>query len=389
MSRKNKRPILNDQQFSLQMQAVSEIYDNMQIELFDTMIRRLKIRGNADLEANPYIWQLEKLNDMYMLNEENFKIIIERTGIAEDLLREVIENEGLKVYKNTREQLLEDLNSRDSSVHRYGKRIDNLVKKSLEAYVTQAVSDLNLINTTLPKSIQSVYKSVVEQTVAQVVSGAKTSNKALDDTVMLWQERNFTGFIDRGGRRWRADVYARTIIKSTTYKVFNEMRTRPAEELGIDTFYYSMKSSARESCSHVQHQIVTKEGQTRIEDGIKIYSLLDYGYGTAAGCLGIHCGHYLTPFVVGINEKPDLPDYLKDITPEKAEENAQIEAKQRAIERRIRKHKERLHYAKILKNDEMIEKERLSVRKYRNQIRQLINDNDFLNRDYQREKIYS
>ena len=82
MSKNKKRPTLNEQQFSLQMQAVSDLYAQMQQELFDSMIRRLKERGSADLQENPYIWQLEKLNDMHMLNEENLQIIAERTGIA-------------------------------------------------------------------------------------------------------------------------------------------------------------------------------------------------------------------------------------------------------------------------------------------------------------------
>lgn len=183
MTDKRKMPTLNDQRFSLHMQGVSDIYSKMQIELFDSMIKRLKERGNADLAKNPYIWQLEKLNDMYMLNEENLKIIVERTGIAESLLREVIANEGLKVYKDTKEQLEEDL-KRESS----GK-VRNGVIDALESYTQQAISDLNLINSTLPASIQTVFKSVVEQTVAQVVSGTKTSDRALNDTIMSWQKK--------------------------------------------------------------------------------------------------------------------------------------------------------------------------------------------------------
>ncbi|MDS2789558.1 phage minor capsid protein, partial [Streptococcus pneumoniae] len=162
------------------------------------------------------------------------KLISERTGIAERLLRDVIENEGLKVYKDTKQQLEEDLNKIPEG------EISNGVTDSLEAYSRQAVSDLNLINTTLPKSLQVAYKSIVEETVAQVVAGTKTSDVALHDTIMKWQKNAFTGFVDKGGRHWKADSYARAIIKSTTYKVYNEMRTRPAEELGVDTFYYSM-----------------------------------------------------------------------------------------------------------------------------------------------------
>lgn len=386
--RKNKKPTLNDQHFSDEMKKVSDIYAQMQIELFDNMIRRLKIRGEQDLIDNPWVWQLEKLNDMHMLNEENLDIIAKRTGIAKQVLRDVIENEGLKVFEDTHEQLKEDLANANRPYQSNDEMIRNIVTESLGAYVNQAWDELNLINSTLPKSIQKVCKNIVEQSVAEVVSGNKTADKALHDTIRKWQDKNFTGFTDAGGREWRADSYARVIIKSITYRVFNEMRTRAAEDIGIDTYYYSMKSTARAMCAPLQHRIVTKS-LARYENGIHILSLLDYGYGTAGGCLGAHCGHYLTPFIVGVNDLPDLPDHLKDLTPEQAEENAKVEAKQRAIERNIRRHKERLHYATTMNDADLIQLERLNVRKYQQKAKALVDNYDFLHRDYQREKIYT
>lgn len=377
-----KRPVLNDQQFSLKMQGVSDIYAQMQQELFDNMIKRLIERGSADLQENPYVWQLEKLNDMHMLNEENLQIIVERTGIAEDLLRDVIENEGLKVYKDAKQQLAEDLNVKS------GKAVRNGVTNSLEAYTSQAISDLNLINTTLPKSIQKTYKSIIEKSVAEVVAGTKSSDKAIRDTIMKWQKKNFTGFVDKGGREWRADAYARAIIKTTTFSVYNEMRTAPAKEMGVDTYYYSKKTTAREACAPLQGKIVTIEGEEHTEKGVKVYALKDYGYGTAGGCLGVHCGHYLTPFIIGVNELPDDPEYLKDLTPEQAEENARIEAKQRALERAIRNQKERVHVAGQLNDDELLTSERAKLRNLQSKIRAYVDDYGFLHRDYSRERLY-
>lgn len=379
----SKRPVLNDQQFSLKMQGVSDIYAQMQQELFDNMIKRLIVRGSADLQENPYIWQMHKLNDMHMLNEENLKIITERTGIAEDLLRDVIANEGLKVYKDTKQQLAEDLGRRD------GESIANGVIDSLEAYTSQAISDLNLINTTLPKSIQKTYKSIVEKSVAEVVISSKSADKAIRDTIMKWQKKNFTGFVDKGGREWRADAYARAIIKTTTFRVYNEMRTAPAKEMGIDTYYYSKKATAREMCAPLQGRIVTMEGMTHTEQGVKVLALSDYGYGYAGGCLGVHCGHYLTPFIIGVNELPEDPDYLKDLTPEQAEENARIQAKQRALERAIRNQKERLHIASQLGDDELITSERLKLRNLQGKMRAYVDQHDFLHRDYSRERLFS
>ncbi|MGT2867187.1 phage minor capsid protein, partial [Streptococcus fryi] len=74
-------------------------------------------------------------------------------------------------------------------------------------------------------------------------------------------------------------------------------------------------------------------------------------------------------------------------TPEQAEENARIEAKQRALERTVRHHKERLHYAKTMGDSELEMREKLQVRKNQGKLRNLVASHDFLNRDYSRERF--
>ncbi|SCC15285.1 Phage minor capsid protein 2, partial [Weissella bombi] len=102
---------VNDDQMLLGASLVGDIYRNMAQELFIRMIKRIKKRGVADLKDNPYLWQLEKLNDMHMLNEENIKYVSQQTGVARKLLDEIIQNEGLSVYQNTAEQIANDLNT--------------------------------------------------------------------------------------------------------------------------------------------------------------------------------------------------------------------------------------------------------------------------------------
>lgn len=369
------KPAMNFEQYELSSLEVGDIYEQMQVELFENLIRRLKERGPVDLEENPYAWQLQKLSEMNMLNEENLKIIAKRSGIADDLLRKVVENEGLSIYEDT--------------FTRYGKKPkglqSNLVHESLSALSSQAIGELhNMINSTLPESVQVVFRDIVQKTVAQVAAGISTPQKAIAESVLKWTERGFTGFVDAGGKHWRADVYARAVVKSTTRRTYNEMRTRSAKEAGITTFRYSRKSSAREMCAYIQGQIVTY-GPAFEQDGIKVYSLADYGYGKAGGCLGVHCGHHLTPFVIGVNtfDADNIPD------PEEAMANAELEAKQRGLERAVRKAKERLHYANQLEDAEEIQKAKMRVKKAQGKVRQFVEDNqDVLHRDYSREKFY-
>ena len=378
-----KRPPIqfNDEQLLLQASNVADIYHQLTLELFDQVIDRIKERGTVYLDKQPYIWQLEKMQQMHMLNEENLKLISKYSGVAEEQLRYIVENEGLKLYTDTKQQLMEDL-GRGSSGN------SNHIQEILADYASQAVGDIhNLINTTLPKAVIGAYQGIIEQSVARVVTGLSTADKAISDTVMKWQEKGFQGFKDSAGRNWKIDNYARTVIKTTTYRTYREMRTRPAEELGIDTFYFSKKASARKSCAPLQHEIVTT-GRARVEHGEKILALSDYGYGRPEGCLGINCGHMLTPFIPGANYKPDLGEDVDSVSPEQAMDNANAEAKQRALERSIRANKERLHVAEKLGDKELIDKYKSKIGTQNAALKDYIDKHPFLKRDEAREKYY-
>lgn len=377
-----KKPIkLNDEQLMLDASQVADIYHQLTLDLFDQVIDRIKERGSASLEENPYIWQLEKMNEMGLLNDDNVSLISERSGIAEEQLRYVIQNEGYKVYKDTKQQLLEATGG--------GSFTDNsLIQTNLAAYVNQTMGDIdNLINTTLPLSVRKVYQSIVEESVAKVVTGLTTSDKAISDTVMKWAEKGFYGFTDSQGKRWKADTYARQVIKSTAWRVYREVRMAPADEMGIDTFYYHKKATAREMCAPLQHQIVTT-GVAREVNGERVLALADYGYGHPAGCQGINCTHEMTPYIPGVNYKPDLPDHLKDLTSEEAIANANVQAKQRALERSIRKSKELLHVAEKLGDSELISSYKSKVRMKQGAMRGFLSQHPYLHRDYAREKYY-
>ena len=377
----NKRPPIqfNDEQLLLQASNVADIYHQLALDLFDNVVERVTERGTVYLDKQPYIWQLEKMQQMHMLNEENLKLISERSGVAEEQLRHIVENEGLKLYTDTKQQLMEDLG-------RGSLGGNNYIQEILADYANQAIDELhNLINTTLPKAVIGAYQGIVEQSVARVVTGLSTSDKAISDTVMKWQEKGFQGFQDSAGRNWKIDNYARTVIKTTTYRTFREMRTRPAEELGIDTFYFSKKASARKSCAPLQHEIVTT-GRARVEHGEKILALSDYGYGRPEGCLGINCGHMLTPFIPGANYKPDLGEDVDSVSSEQAIENANAEAKQRALERSIRANKEKLHVAEKLGDKELIDKYKSKIGTQNAALKDYIDKHPFLKRDEERER---
>ena len=357
----------NDGNYWIKAKEVEGLFHELSMEMMKNIVRRLKQRGTADLIDNPYVWQLEKLNDMHLITEENVKLISKYSGIAEEVFRDVIANEGFKIYHDSHQQLAQALKS-DATPN-------PLVQDSLNSLAKQTMFEVNnLINTTMPKALQKNYKQTLESAVAGVVSGTKSHEKALSEAVLKMYERGFTAFRDRGGRMWTVERYAKTVIRTTTFRTYREMRERPADDLGIDTYYYSAKSSARELCAPLQHQIVTK-GVARTINGERVLSLPDYGYGSPGGCLGINCGHYLTPFVVGVNYKPELPEYLQHLTEEEAKQNALDKARLKAFDREIRINKDKQILAKELGDKELLKKLMLRAQTLKSGRKNLIEKN--------------
>lgn len=383
----SKKPIIsNDDQMTLMSSKVGDIYQKMAQDLMLQIIKRIKERGTADLEREPWLWQLEKLNSMYMLNEQNIKYIQKQTGIARKLLNKIIKNEGLKVYQNTYQQLAEQLNVENNPSD---------VKQALESYVNQAFLDLdNYVNQTLLSSnfgnntVMKMYKSIIEELVAKVAGGIMTADQAIAETIMQWVDRGVPSFfVDAAGRRWNIDTYARMIIDSTIFRVYNDMRTKASEELGVDTFYYSIHAASRPACAPIQAKVITKgSGFYSEELGYHVDSLSAHGWGTPGGCLGNRCKHYLTPFIIGVNELPELPNQLKNLTEEQAIENGKKQARQRAYERSIRDNKFKLEAAKAIEDIKLIEKYRNLLANNRVGLKALLKENDFLFRDYIREQ---
>ena len=357
----------NDGNYWLKSKEVEGLFHELSMEIMKNIVRRLKQRGTADLIDNPYVWQLEKLNDMHLITEENVKLISKYSGVAEEVFRDVIANEGFKIYQDSHQQLAQALKS-DATPN-------PLVQDSLNSLAKQTMFEVNnLINTTMPKALQKNYKQTLESAVAGVVSGTKSHEKALSEAVLKMYERGFTAFRDRGGRMWTVERYAKTVIRTTTFRTYREMRERPADDLGIDTYYYSAKSSARELCAPLQHQIVTK-GVARTINGEKVLSLPDYGFGSPGGCLGINCGHYLTPFVVGVNYKPQLPEYLQNLTEDEAKQNALDKARLKAFDREIRINKDKQILAKELGDKELQAKLKLKEKTFKTGRKSLIEKN--------------
>ena len=205
-----------------------------------------------------------------------------------------------------------------------------------------------LISTNYNSPIAKSYQQVLNDTVAKVITGFQTPDKAFRSSVYAMVDKGLeTDFIDKGGNPWSVERYVRTVIKSTTQRVFNDLRLERSREYGIVTALMSTHAAAREMCSHIQGgwvlMVRTDEAPAELQ---YVKSIYDYGYGTPNGTRGINCSHRFYPAVPGVNTNnmPEPP------SPEEAQANAEIVAKQRRLEVAVRKAKQSLKAAETLGN---------------------------------------
>ncbi len=372
------KPKITPQNMDLFTNPVVEIYQALEEEIFLMVANRLKTNPK---HGKDYVleWQIDKMQQLRMFNQATIKALSKTTGIAEKEIKRIIADVGHGTIAGVDKELSRVYPTLPPPSH-----IDAI----LATYVQQTFRELdNFVNQTLittnygEGTATRMYRKIVEETTGKVLAGTTTVNKAVAETVIKWSEKGIeTSFVDKGGHTWNLENYARTVIRSTTNRTYNELRMSRMQEHGVGLAVMSSHASARPACSPIQGKVVDITEERLYPKYPNIY---DYGYGEPWGVRGIHCNHMFFAYIEGINEnnQPQVPQ-------EDADKRYEIEQKQRYYERQIRKAKQSLNLAKVVGDEDTILKYKRLVRSRQAKVREFVAEHD-LPRKYDREQIYS
>lgn len=374
-----KRPKITPHQLDMYTQPVTHVYQALEQEIFEMIARRLKTSKHYDAD-NVLEWQIDKLNQLRLVNEDTIKALAKATGIAEKEIRKAIYEAGIQTIESVDEELKDIYPTLPRPT-----QIDAV----LESYVRQTFRELdNFVNQTLittnygEGTVARMYRRIVEETTGKVLAGLKTTNQAIAETVIEWSRKGIdTAFVDRGGNVWHLERYAETVIRSTVNRTYNELRMSRMEEYDIDLVLVSSLPDPREACSLIQGKVASIKPIE--ENDSKYPSIYEFGYGEPSGLRGINCRHQFFPFVEGVmeNNQPQYSEFEMD-------HNRELRQRQRYLERQIRQAKRELKLAEIIGDEETIQAKKKLVRNRQARIREFIAEHD-LTRRYDREKIYT
>lgn len=366
--------------------SITNIYSELEDRIFNIIIKALKQSRFENVEKEDVLlWQAKQLSKMGVLNDKVINLLASYTGETQEAIEQLIKGNGVKVVNEIDREL-------ERMVHKSVPVSDD-VNKILDSLVRQTFKDLNNnVNQTLittnfnENAVMRAYQAILKQSTLESMAGLKTHEKAIRDNVYKMVDMGIkSGFVDKAGREWSMEAYSRTVIQSTSHRTFNDLRLKRMEDFDCVTALMSSHPSARKACATIQGDWVLVVPKNKAPDEFKhLPSIYDHGYGDPEGTQGINCKHILYPGRPDINTN-NQPQYDAD----EAQENAEIQQKQRKLERDIRYQKKRMNAALELEDPETVQMCKQVISDKQKQLRELINDNEFLVRDYSREQIQS
>lgn len=381
-------------------EPIEAIYQRTTDELLINIARHFNISG---WERTRY-WEIKKLSEMGALTKESAAIIAKNTN----MLPEEIE----KAFLQVSEKACLDIDPQLRAAAEKGILQDPqttpstsvMMRQNIQAFVDQANSSLNMVNTTMLQSTREAYlrgittavneaqlqeaKEALETQALNVVTGAETRTRAIRKAMNQLAATGITGFYDRAGRKWQAETYASMVVRTTAHNAAIEaIKTRQQEFGGGDIFQVSSHPGARPLCFPYQGKFYSwSAGPGEFTDGAGHTHTYDNinntSYGQAAGLFGINCGHHPIPMIPGFSYPQDGPEQTKAENDKEYKESQE----QRAYERQVREAKRDLEIAKATGDEEAIKDAKQKVAQEQAKVRDFTKETGRPRR-YDREAI--
>lgn len=332
-------------------EQIERYYINMENELLLNIAKKLSVGKPMEIDkfdtekGEPIVgsggvneWQLERLKELGGLTEENAKIITKYSGKTQEEVEKVFER-ARTIGTEVDSEILE-LGIKAGILNEINPIVENItVKRILENSMNEVLTTFNKQNNSLLTSAGDNYREIVNKVSSQVMSGTKTTAKAMQEAVSELAQNGLTGFTARNGAQWTPEAYTKMVLRSNTQNTINRIQEERMRLAGNDYIEINAYAGARPLCSEDQGKIFSLSGNTEpIQDGlghsIKVYSWFNSSYGKPDGILGINCGHSRFMFVPGLSIHREV-DFTK-----KENDRAYCEKQQqRLYERTIRNKK--------------------------------------------------
>jgi len=198
-----------------------------------------------------------------------------------------------------------------------------------------------------------------------------TRRKMSQELLDRFADENITGIRYRDGRTMKLDSYSEMVARTQTGNAAREGSMRRQQEYGLDLVQISLHYPCSDLCIDYQGRVFSISGQS------DEYPPLESAI--AGGLYHPNCRHHQSAYVPGVSELPE-----QTTSNERNREMYERAQEQRYNERHIRAWKRRK--ASAITEDAQ-QKAQSKITEWQRRNKQLVEENNFLPRKYQRESI--
>lgn len=373
--------MLNDKQFDELSKPLINLYSEMEQELLKLIASKFSIYEDEGIKGS-LEWWIKKLDEMGGLNSDAVKVIEKYSSKTETEILKMLEEVG---YLSIDMPSLMDVYAKAGTLVNpktvsIAKVIENSHKEVQETF--------RLIRTNAVEGAKQSYMTAINQVYLEVSSGIYDYDTALRKANHKMADNGITAatYVRDDGTEVKYSI--ESVVRRDTVTAINQTANKAnehmASELNAKHYYVSGHLGARNvGIGHKNHES-WQEGVYLIVGSDEKYKnfYITTGYGLVDGLGGVNCRHLFWAFFPGISK---IPKKLVDDG-----ENSRVYEllqRQRAYERAVRKWKKRQVVADEISDVKDFDKATDKIKEYQQLLRNLINENPELRRDYSREQI--
>lgn len=354
---------------------IAALFDALELDLVKSLHRCLARHqrqeqtegGQNGTPRHWQAWQAAKLRDIRRFRRENTAILGEYRDRIDADTRTLLEEEAAQ-------------GGADGFFRMSDERMTALLNEMQQANEQSERAALRYMN--------DVYRKTILRTAAAMQAGGQTLQQATDAATRDFLDQGIACIRYRNGRRVNISTYAEMALRTAGTRAMLMGEAAQRERLGLDTVLVSQYGACSKTCLPWQglvyiddvfqpyHGPRTPGGTYGVSRNGRQYPLLSVAM--QGGLFHPNCRHTLSTWVESVSTRPRPMDKAK------VEAAAQLEAKQRALERSVRKAKRQ---AAGLCDPAAAKSARARVSAAQKELRDFVADHgDVLRRDVWRER---
>ena len=308
--------------------GVVDIFSQAENEILADIARRIVKTGGVSNTAG---WQLQKMREAGMLNEDTVKQLAAATNQSEAEIQRMLKESYKRALSFDIDVIPADLNMSFSQV---------MNNPAFRAIMLQGVNNAKQLVSNFTKTTagaaQTAFFNSLDVSYLQYVTGAVTREEAVRSALKKLAQQGIYKIAypqDNGGVYYTSvEAAVRRALTTAVNQSCAKLQIANCDMLGTDLVETTAHMGARPSHAVWQGKIFSRSGSSKkYPDFVK-----STGYGTGDGLCGWNCRHSFFPYFEGYS----TPAY--DMSKFDSEENARLyeeEQKQRRYERMVREAK--------------------------------------------------